>query len=92
MINVDLQQLIQALDAETLSSFHRRILGAGDVVVAAAGRLDHDALVRRIADGDLHDEAVERRDEIGEDRVLDEHARARHAHRQGALPARRHHA
>ncbi|KAA0919572.1 pitrilysin family protein [Dietzia sp. ANT_WB102] len=44
---------VEALDAETLRAFHRRILGAADVVVAAAGRIDHDALVRRIAGGPL---------------------------------------
>lgn len=44
---------VEALDAETLRAFHRRMLGASDVVVAAAGRIDHDALVRRIADGPL---------------------------------------
>lgn len=41
------------LDAETLAAFHRRALRAGDVVVAAAGRIDHDALVRRLEEGPL---------------------------------------
>jgi predicted Zn-dependent peptidase len=44
---------VETLDAETLRSFHRRVLRAGDVVVAAAGRVDHADLVRRIADGPL---------------------------------------
>lgn len=47
------EESVAALDAETLSAFHRRILRAGDVVVAAAGRIDHDALVRWIAEGPL---------------------------------------
>lgn len=47
------EESVEALDAETLRAFHRRMLGAGDVVVAAAGRLIHDALVRRIAAGPL---------------------------------------
>ena len=44
---------VESLDSETLVAFHRRALLAGDVVVAAAGRGDHDALVRRIAEGPL---------------------------------------
>lgn len=44
---------VEALDADTLKAFHQRILGSGDVVVAAAGRIDHDALVARIACGPL---------------------------------------
>lgn len=47
------EESVEALDSVTLSAFHRRILRAGDVVVAAAGRIDHDALVRRIASGPL---------------------------------------
>ncbi|AWH95639.1 M16 family metallopeptidase [Dietzia psychralcaliphila] len=47
------EESVEALDAETLRSFHRRVLRAGDVVVAAAGRIDHEDLVRRIADGPL---------------------------------------
>lgn len=47
------EESVQALDAETLRSFHGRVLRAGDVVVAAAGRVDHDDLVRRIAGGPL---------------------------------------
>ncbi|MFN3600397.1 MAG: M16 family metallopeptidase [Dietzia sp.] len=47
------EESVEALDAETLQSFHRRVLRAGDVVVAAAGRIDHEDLVRRIADGPL---------------------------------------
>ena len=47
------EESVEALDAATLSAFHRRILRAGDVVVAAAGRIDHDALVRWIARGPL---------------------------------------
>ncbi|MFN3339143.1 MAG: M16 family metallopeptidase [Dietzia sp.] len=47
------EESVEALDAETLRSFHRRVLRAGDVVVAAAGRIDHEELVRRIADGPL---------------------------------------
>lgn len=47
------EESVQALDAQTLRSFHRRVLRAGDVVVAAAGRVDHDDLVRRIAEGPL---------------------------------------
>ncbi|WP_314034734.1 pitrilysin family protein [Dietzia sp. CH92] len=41
------------LDSDTLRAFHRRILGSGDIVVAAAGRVDHDAVVARIASGPL---------------------------------------
>ncbi len=44
---------VGALDADDLRAFHHRMLGAGGVVVAAAGRIDHDDLVRRIADGPL---------------------------------------
>ncbi|MET3860135.1 putative Zn-dependent peptidase [Dietzia sp. 2505] len=47
------EESVVALDAQTLRSFHRRVLRAGDVVVAAAGRVDHEELVRRIADGPL---------------------------------------
>lgn len=47
------EESVESLDAETLAAFHHRALRAGDVVVAAAGRIDHDALVRRIADGPL---------------------------------------
>lgn len=47
------EESVAALDADTLQSFHRRVLRAGDVVVAAAGRVDHEELVRRIADGPL---------------------------------------
>lgn len=47
------EESVEALDATTLSAFHRRILRAGNVVVAAAGRVDHDALVRWIAEGPL---------------------------------------
>ncbi|MBB1025629.1 M16 family metallopeptidase, partial [Dietzia sp. DQ12-76] len=47
------EESVAALDADTLQSFHRRVLRAGDVVVAAAGRVDHEDLVRRIADGPL---------------------------------------
>lgn len=47
------QESVEALDSGILRSFHRRVLRAGDVVVAAAGRIDHDDLVRRIADGPL---------------------------------------
>lgn len=53
------EESVETLDAETLRAFHRRVLGTADVVVAAAGRIDHDALVRRIADGPLA-EAVSR--------------------------------
>lgn len=47
------EESVEALDADALRAFHQRILGSGDVVVAAAGRLDHDALVARIASGPL---------------------------------------
>ena len=47
------EESVEALDAATLSAFHRRILHAGNVVVAAAGRIDHDDLVRWIAKGPL---------------------------------------
>lgn len=47
------KESVESLDAETLVGFHRRALRSGDVVVAAAGRIDHDALVRRIAEGPL---------------------------------------
>lgn len=47
------EESVKALDAETLKAFHRRVLRAGDVVVAAAGRVDHGDLVRRIAEGPL---------------------------------------
>lgn len=47
------EESVGALDAGTLRAFHRRVLRAGDVVVAAAGRVDHDDLVRRIAGGPL---------------------------------------
>lgn len=47
------EQSVAALDAGTLRSFHRRVLRAGDIVVAAAGRIDHEELVRRIAEGPL---------------------------------------
>lgn len=53
------EESIEGLDAETLRAFHRRILGSADVVVSAAGRVDHDALVRQIAAGPLA-EAVTR--------------------------------
>ena len=56
---------VGALDAEALRAFHRRILGAADVVVAAAGRIDHDALVGRLAGGPLA-EAVSRSSSVGE--------------------------
>ena len=49
------EESVAALDAGTLRAFHRRVLRAGDVVVAAAGRIDHDDLVRRIAAGPLPD-------------------------------------
>ena len=45
------EESVRNLDARTLSAFHHRILRDGDVVVAAAGRIDHDQLVRWIADG-----------------------------------------
>ncbi|MBB1030408.1 insulinase family protein, partial [Dietzia sp. SLG310A2-38A2] len=47
------EESVEALDARTLRAFHRRVLRAGDVVVAAAGRIDHEDLVKRIADGPL---------------------------------------
>ncbi|HHX85829.1 MAG TPA: insulinase family protein, partial [Actinomycetales bacterium] len=47
------EESVGELDADTLRAFHRRVLRAGEVVVAAAGRVDHDALVRWIADGPL---------------------------------------
>ncbi|WP_291084916.1 pitrilysin family protein [Dietzia sp. UBA5065] len=47
------EESVRSLDADTLRAFHRRVLRAGDVVVAAAGRIDHDDLVRRIAGGPL---------------------------------------
>ena len=47
------EESVEALDAGILRSFHRRVLRAGDIVVAAAGRIDHEDLVRRIADGPL---------------------------------------
>ena len=47
------EESVESLDAATLQAFHRRVLRAGGVVVAAAGRIDHDALVRRIAEGPL---------------------------------------
>lgn len=47
------EESVEALDAGTLRAFHRRVLRAGDVVVAAAGRIDHEDLVRRIAGGPL---------------------------------------
>lgn len=47
------EESVRSLDADTLLEFHRRILRAGDVVVAAAGRVDHEALVRLIAEGPL---------------------------------------
>lgn len=47
------EESVRNLDARTLSAFHHRILRDGDVVVAAAGRIDHDQLVRWIADGPL---------------------------------------
>lgn len=47
------EESVRAIDADILSSFHRRVLRAGDIVVAAAGRVDHDELVRRIAGGPL---------------------------------------
>ena len=47
------EESVAALDAATLRAFHRRVLRPGAVVVAAAGRVDHEELVRRIADGPL---------------------------------------
>ena len=47
------EESVEALDAATLRDFHRRVLRAGEVVVAAAGRIEHDDLVRRIAGGPL---------------------------------------
>ena len=47
------EESVEALDTDTLRAFHQRILGSGDVVVAAAGRIDHHALVARIACGPL---------------------------------------
>lgn len=47
------EESVESLDAGKLSAFHRRALHAGDLVVAAAGRIDHDALVRQIAEGPL---------------------------------------
>ncbi|MGX1767974.1 M16 family metallopeptidase [Dietzia sp. NPDC055340] len=47
------EESVAALDAATLSAFHRRILRSGNVVVAAAGRVDHEALMQWIADGPL---------------------------------------
>lgn len=44
---------VSALDGDTLRSFHRRSLRRGAVVVAAAGRVDHDRVVRLIAEGPL---------------------------------------
>lgn len=47
------EESIRALDGPTLRGFHRRVLTTADVVVAAAGRVGHDALVRAIAGGPL---------------------------------------
>lgn len=47
------EESVNALNSETLLAFHRRALLTGDVVVAAAGRVDHDSLVRTIAAGPL---------------------------------------
>lgn len=64
------EESVEALDADTLRAFHRRALRAGHVVVAAAGRIDHDDLVRRIAEGPLpgsvaHDDGVAARPPAG---------------------------
>lgn len=47
------EESVAALDPDTLRSFHRRMLRPGDLVVAAAGRVDHEELVRQISDGPL---------------------------------------
>lgn len=47
------EESVESLDSDTLAAFHRRILRAGEVVVAAAGRVDHDALVQWISEGPL---------------------------------------
>lgn len=47
------EESVSSLDSRTLGAFRRRILSAGDVVVAAAGRVDHRALVQWIAEGPL---------------------------------------
>ncbi len=47
------EESVESLDPETLAAFHRRVLRTGEVVVAAAGRVDHDTLVEWIAAGPL---------------------------------------
>lgn len=47
------EESVRDLDADVLRRVHSRSLRAGGVVVAAAGRVDHDELVRLVADGPL---------------------------------------
>lgn len=47
------EESVSALDSTALRAFHRRVLLSGDVVVAAAGLVDHDQLVRMVAEGPL---------------------------------------
>ena len=47
------EESVEHLDADTLTSFRQRILREGNVVVSAAGNIDHDRLVRWISQGPL---------------------------------------